>query len=441
MNCEHFDRVVFWEDFSYDVKQTLTCNTLTKDDQSDDHSTLFGQDCFDYFTATEVACTLEMKRGNLFNFDTDVSTPALCHFWFFLALPITRMVTLLTTKTLRATDFPFMGAGLPVNLSLSARSALNWLLFSQGLAEVDGQGDPTSPIVLLAFKLTHNTVIEGFASGNFGIWNRRYLDWLTTVWQHTFSTLEWGTLRMWEMNITVEEFRRRLIEELAYSPTHTGFYHMPLLRSNYETLTGESLDDKANTDHTGWELVFTNEEQLSTLSSSIKSTGEDHATGDNVTEGTQTEEAQELVNVTALHTRLNSLPICDTVFVSKMGSRFHFSNNCKGLQRVTTVVTPVTLDQALDSGKTLCCYCSEDTSHRTLRCCTPHCDYVPTFMNYYCCKRCAELRAYTDHGHRCAKLHFTGNPTSVSSSSGQPLGITFWRNPSGSVVSLTQKPN
>ena len=66
-----------------------------------------------------------MTRGNLFNFDTDVTVPELCHFWFFLALPITRIVTFLITKTLRSIDFPFMGAGLPVNLSLGARSALN----------------------------------------------------------------------------------------------------------------------------------------------------------------------------------------------------------------------------------------------------------------------------------------------------------------------------
>ncbi len=101
MNCQRFDRVVFWEHFSYDRKQELSLNFLSEEDDTMDHEALFGADCFDYFTNTEAECITSMKRGDLFNFDTDLGNPELCHFWFFVTLPLTRMISFLTTKRLR----------------------------------------------------------------------------------------------------------------------------------------------------------------------------------------------------------------------------------------------------------------------------------------------------------------------------------------------------
>ena len=104
------------------------------------------------------------------------------------ALPLQKMITLLTTKKLNATDFPF-NSGLPLNLSLSARSALDFLAFRQCTASDTQDDDPTSPMVLLCFKLETATLVNGFRTGNFGIWNRRYIDYLTSVWNHTFTQL------------------------------------------------------------------------------------------------------------------------------------------------------------------------------------------------------------------------------------------------------------
>ena len=127
MNSQRFEKVTFWEDFSYDTRQQLTLNNLNPEDQSGDHSALFGEDFGEYCAATEVECTAGMSRGTLFNFDTDATSPTMCHFWFFIALPLTRTISFLTTKMLRTTDFPFTGTWLPLNLSLNARSAIHFL--------------------------------------------------------------------------------------------------------------------------------------------------------------------------------------------------------------------------------------------------------------------------------------------------------------------------
>ena len=124
MNCQNFSKVVFWEHFSYDAKQTLTCSTLDTEDQSSDHATLFGENCFDYFTAAETEVTCGMKRGTLFNFDSDITSPTLCHFWFYVALPRTRMISFLTTRRLRANDFPFTGKWFPLESVRQERFAL-----------------------------------------------------------------------------------------------------------------------------------------------------------------------------------------------------------------------------------------------------------------------------------------------------------------------------
>ena len=48
-----------------------------------------------------------------------------------------------------------------------------------------------------------------------------------------------------------------------------------------------------------------------------------------------------------LMNQLQQLPIIEEVFTSKLGAEFHFTNDCKGLRRVTTAVTLVPLDVAL----------------------------------------------------------------------------------------------
>ena len=112
---ERFEATVFWKNFSYDAKQKLSATGLSSDDASKDFDTLFGSDFTDYATATELECALGMTRGQFFNFCTDPNDPALCHFWFYSALPLQKMITLLTTKKLNASDFAF-NSGLPLNL-------------------------------------------------------------------------------------------------------------------------------------------------------------------------------------------------------------------------------------------------------------------------------------------------------------------------------------
>ena len=137
--------------------------------------------------------------------------------------------------------------------------------YSQGLASAENLDDPTSPMILVAFKLEHKTLVENFKDGNFGLWNRRYLDYLTTLWSLQLTPTEWGTVKTWEFEHTVGEFRAKLDTELAYGKNslHVRFYHMPLLKKDFESLTGEDLEENEST---GWELVFTNEEALSAAS-------------------------------------------------------------------------------------------------------------------------------------------------------------------------------
>ena len=447
MNCQNFSKVVFWEHFSYDAKQTLTCSTLDTEDQSSDHATLFGENCFDYFTAAETEVTCGMKRGTLFNFDSDITSPTLCHFWFYVALPLTRMISFLTTRRLRANDFPFTGPWLPLNLSLNARSALHFMNYSQGLASTENLDDPTSPMILVAFKLEHKTLVENFKDGNFGLWNRRYLDYLSTLWSLQLSPMEWGTVKTWEFEHSVGEFRAKLDTELAYgrNSRHVRFYHMPLLKIDFESLTGEDLEENESA---GWELVFSNEEArsaASTLSNSLDNSvpcpkcfrmncGVNHTSeaaestldGTHVTHLVEGETIGTIVttgtfgnHVNTVHqhlmTQLHSLPLIDEVYVSEMGAKFHFTNDCKGLQRVTTRVNLVPLEEALASDTLLCRYCEDTVTYRTLRCCIPGCTFTPTFMNFHCCHRCADGKATLGtHGRRCAQRTYNQATSSGS---------------------------
>ena len=205
---------------------------------------------------------------------------------------------------------------------------------------------------------------------------------------------------------------------------------MPLLKAKYLALTGEDLEEDTSNNH-GWELVFANEEAFSahsTLTSDATATltetdalspcpkcnkincGVTHTSGtDGVTSTGSLTEHFMMVDVMALPTK-------DMVYVSKLGQRFHFSNDCKGLQRVTTQVTLVEISKALRDGKTLCHYCEDTTTCRAEQRNTFGCGFTNTFMNFYCCQRCRDGKATsTRHGRRCALNASSTSSTATAS--------------------------
>ena len=93
-------------------------------------------------------------------------------FYFYVMLPLPRLVNLLTKRKLAAAGFPFC-EGSPTNFSFNPRSALAFHLFSQGHADYPretSKADRVSTPWLLCFKLKVETLLNNFQTGNFGLW-------------------------------------------------------------------------------------------------------------------------------------------------------------------------------------------------------------------------------------------------------------------------------
>ena len=76
---------------------------------------------------------------------------------------------------------------------------------------------------------------------------------------------------------------------------------------------------------------------------------------------------------------LKSTSLTDEVVISGKGSKFHFMTTCPGLQKATTVLSVIDLQEAKKT-HTLCDHCSLNGNFRTPVCCTPNCNLRPTFM-------------------------------------------------------------
>ena len=103
------------------------------------------------------------------------STERLTDFVLWIALPETRLLNFVSTGVLYMADFPHMGSAednLRLNFSLSARSALLLLAFSQSLSRMHGgHFDEDFGIVLLSFKTGVGKLYKALGNGTMGLWN------------------------------------------------------------------------------------------------------------------------------------------------------------------------------------------------------------------------------------------------------------------------------
>ena len=79
--------------------------------------------------------------------------------------------------------------------------------------------------------------------------------------------------------------------------------------------------------------------------------------------------------------------LVDEVFITDGGAKFHFVE-CKGLQSRTNELRVIGLDEAKALGRTLCQFCSELQGLRTNQCCSPGCQFKPTWNPHVCCRKC-----------------------------------------------------
>ena len=82
------------------------------------------------------------------------------------------MMDFLRKKEINAKDFTFCGEGLPINLSLNARSSLLFFQFSQTLAHDDNLDNFNSDIWLVTFRLEISHFAKMKQEGTLGLWNR-----------------------------------------------------------------------------------------------------------------------------------------------------------------------------------------------------------------------------------------------------------------------------
>ena len=137
---------------------------------------------------------------------------ALAEFTCLVCLPLEKSMDLIVTHKLDSETFEFC-EGLPVNLSLNARSAALFYQYSQTLAKGNNKDNFGSDFWLFTFRLEVAHIAELRESGSLGLWNRLYVDYLTTVRTLTFTNLEWSTLRCWTFGMSIGDFADALNAE------------------------------------------------------------------------------------------------------------------------------------------------------------------------------------------------------------------------------------
>jgi hypothetical protein len=124
MNTIKMDRLTYVRHLKLNEKQELQVH-LVDSDPHFDNLMMLGSDFATYSTKTEQALWKGLVRAPLHNFPGgDVDTSGLTHFTFFTVLPLNSMMDFMCKKELCSKDFTFCGEGLPINLSLNARSAV-----------------------------------------------------------------------------------------------------------------------------------------------------------------------------------------------------------------------------------------------------------------------------------------------------------------------------
>jgi len=407
MNTARMDRFVYVKDLKLSEPQELKVPLVDTPPELD-RTMLLGKNFDTYCTKTEKMVWDTLQRTPLQNFP-DGDTAKLTKFTFYTVLPLEKMADFFVKHELTAEDFEFTGEGLPINFSLNPRSALLFFQFSQTLASMDGKDNFASDFWLVSFRLELDHLASMRQNGTLGLWNRLYVDHLFTTWHLKFTNLEWSTLRAWTFDQKVSTLVNALnCEMLSNSSSNLKrLYHLVLPRDFYNLHFTDEYNDN------DWELInreganFTKHTQtlqsLEWLDLNLSTSSKDTPVLSRGTDDTSTSPLAEAALDTQATQTLTSdvTDLADEVFITSGGARFHLTGECKGLSKRTNPLELVPLEEA-KLARTFCGHCSDLTHIRTSVCCTPGCNFRPTWHPHFCCRRCKEGKH--DHGRLCSRV-------------------------------------
>jgi hypothetical protein len=253
---------------------------------------------------------------------------------------------------------------------LNPRSAALFFQYSQTLARSENLDNPNSDFWLCSFKLEVEHMVTLRETEKLGLWNRLYVDHLFTTYGFTLTDKEWETFRCWTFDSKVGTFVDDLnIEMLSNSsPGLRRLYHLVLPKDFYDENFGDAYEED-------WDKITDEAKDFKE----------------------QTATCQEAFTCPEQASFIGEVLVTE-VFITSGGIKFHFIEDCPGLQKRLNPLTSVTLQEAKSLRRTLCAYCQDMTRFRTLECSTPTCNFKTTWMPHFCCRRCKEGRG---HGKLC----------------------------------------
>lgn len=320
---------------------------------------MFGVDFERYMTFTEIGlvnklstlpCNIACPTSQL-----SQSTEKLTDFVLWIALPETRLLNFISTGVLYMADFPHMGSkedNLRLNFSLSARSALLFLAFSQSLSRMHGgHFDAESGIVLLSFKIGTGKLYKALGNGTMGLWNRKYLDYFLNVKDYlTLDIQEIETLKAFTFHpYTIETFVNQMNEELDewngpqnQKTFHWRHYHLALNElSIVNALLGLESSMEASV-----ETLYTLTKTFSQQSFEVISVGEPEPTLEEWADA----EPKDFHPIEKAYESMDDPVVLCTMY----GQKYHFYDDCHGLNNKETKTFPLS---KVESCRSLCAIC------------------------------------------------------------------------------------
>jgi hypothetical protein len=355
-----------------------------------DRELLLGDDFDTYGSKTEIKLWNTLERTSIQNLPSleDLKSQ-LVDFTFYVCLPLEKMINFVVKHELSTTDFTFC-TGTPLNFSLNPRSATLFYAYSQSLARMDDLDNKTSDFWLVTFRLEVDHLMTLQSQKKVGTWNRLYIDHLFTAYDLALTDAEWSTCRCWTFGLKSGEFVDTLANEFLKNESPG------LRRLNHLVLSKDFYDEHFGQDPTEEWSALPNEE-------------------DNFVKQAENFVAVSLIGTPPELPHANNLvqeTLVREVFVSSKGIRFHFTEDCPGLQAAIAVFGD-TLDEVKRLRKTLCSHCRFMTSFRTKTCCSLNCNYPTSWNPHFCCRKCFEGKG---HGVHCGgpgetSVNTSGLPT------------------------------
>jgi len=362
MNNFRFNHFVPWEKFS--LFETQDSKPLDFQSPITTHhiEALFGKDFLDYLTHFEkdfLHGIYETVGQKVLRPQLSTSSGALTDIYFYIMVPENKLLNFQATAWLGLEDFPFFGSsehGLKLNFSLNARSAILFSIFAQSKTHMDGcfaDIDFEDCPVLLAFRINAAKLCRMFTNGEATLWNRKYLDY--------FVSLEKG------IELSQEELKT--LHTYRFSPAYTFGRLVELSNDELDRWNTPFAQKTFHWRH--YHLAICDKEVISSLLdlTSQDDQPEDFLGGitrtlsslslgsfqlvETLTDGNPEKEEEDTFDDVDIFT--NAQPL---FYHTTFGSKFHTFPDCKGLNSRPYTAT---LECHIPQGRTLCFLCKART--------------------------------------------------------------------------------